>query len=724
MAQVEDSNSQFVELNQKDVLQIDNFLDLLLELKIIEPSEPFFLSSPVENIQIEDSFIEEVEAPVEPISLQVCEIGLESSFAENEAGKIQEIEDNISSTFLEQSHPDNLEDTVAAFQKLQELLIGPELTELENLTTNINKNLTQLEHQINEPEALINLLLPLIAEILRLKVVESQEEIVQAIAPIIDSAIQSRIEQDKASMSIALAPAVPQAIYRQIHVAPEEVSEAIAPTMGRAIKKQIEIEQDAIVDALYPIIGSTIGKYMTETIRAINQQVEDTLSVAGIKRKIRAKLQGVSEAELILKEALPFTIQAIFLIHKVSGLIIADVQRSDAQKLESDMIAGMLTAIRSFANDCINQSGTVSELDAIDYGTSKIILEVAGYCYLAIVVQGEASKDFIPKIRQTLIQIVKIYGESIEKFDGDSSTISSQIYTFLQELQDDNLPKEKQQNKPSPLVIFGLTLLSITLIPWGIWQYRSGIIHDVENKTALALASTPELAVYRLTVEESQGKLKLTGRVPNQFLRGKAEQIAQATTPKWLIDNQILAVEVPADPVLAAAEVKRVGAVLNQMDGVAISTQYMSGRVSVEGTVNRNIDVIKISRAFEQIPGVKSVSSAVLVKPLQIKIRFYFKGNSANLIPGDLSSKLQRVKLFLNQHPMKQLNIIGYSYSSTSAIEVQQLALKRAKAVKQALINQGVEPSRLQVSSKTTLPPGIDPTQPVWLRRCVIVEPI
>ena len=78
-----------------------------------------------------------------------------------------------------------------------------------------------------------------------------------------------------------------------------------------------------------------------------------------------------------MQEAIPYEVQAIFLIHKASGLVIGELQPDLAHHLESDLLAGMLTAIRSFATDLIAES---SELDEIDYGESKIILEVAGYC--------------------------------------------------------------------------------------------------------------------------------------------------------------------------------------------------------------------------------------------------------------------------------------------------------------------------------------------------------
>ncbi|MEH2297379.1 OmpA family protein [Nostoc sp.] len=730
MTQVENSIYQSVELKQEEAVQLDNLLHLLVELKIIESPELSFSLLPSETDRSNEYIPEEIELlQLPPVILEVCEAYLESSF--NSPQKTSNLSQIYQEEELEKSieifatFEETLSNSEDALQNLREILVGYELSEINNITAKLEQKLTQIEHQIYDPKELINLLLPWISELLRLTIAESKEEIAEVIAPIIDQAIQSRTEQDKNSMSTAIAPVITLAISQQIIIAPEEVSDAIAPVIGQAIKKQIEIEQNIVVDALYPIIGSTIAKYMAETISAINRQVEETLSVKGIKRKIRAKLQGVSEAELILKEALPFTIQAIFLIHKASGLIISDIQHSDVEQLEAEMIAGMLTAIRSFANDCINQSGRITELDAIEYGTSKIILEVAGYCYLAIVVQGKPSKRFTYEMRQTFSKIVKTYGNLIEKFDGDPDLIPIQVSTLLEELKDTEI-QHKKKKKFSPLLILGLTVISTIFIPWGIWQYHSGVIHSIENQTSLALTSTPELAVYRLTVQVEHNKLKLTGRLPNQLLRQKAEQIVKITSPNWLIDNQILLVEVPADPVLAAAEVKRVTAVLNQTDGITISAQYIADKVAVEGSVNRIADAQIIAHAFEQIPGVKSVSSVVRVQPLRIEVRFYFQPDSASLMRTDLGYKVQQVKFFLNQHPNQDLKIIGYSYdhTDTNAIASQKLALARAKAVQQALIKLGVEPSRLQVIGRTNLPPGIDTTHPFWLSRCVVLEPL
>ena len=221
--------------------------------------------------------------------------------------------------------------------------------------------------------------------------------------------------------------------------------------------------------------------------------------------------------------------------------------------------------------------------------------------------------------------------------------------------------KQANINQLSPLLILSLAILGIIFIPWGIWQYRSGVIRSVESKTALALASAPELSVYRLDVKVDGDKLKLTGRVPDRYLKAKAKQIAASTVANWKIDNQIISVEVPVSPVLTSEEVKRVAAVLNQINGAGISADYSDGKVSVEGSVIRIADAKTITQAFEKIPGVKTVSSTVQEKPLSIGVRFYFQHESANLVSLDLDTKVKQVKRFIKQSTKHNIKIIGYS---------------------------------------------------------------
>ena len=605
----------------------------------------------------------------------------------------------------------------------QDSEVDDKVAGLQQTIVHLNQKLEHLQTQVYQPTELIDPLLPLISELLKGKVHESEVNIFDAMVPVIDRVIMERTQQDRKAMSSALSVLIPEAISQHIHEAPDDIAQAIGPAMGRAIKEQIRLERDAMVDALYPVIGNTISKYMGEVVREINAKVENTLSMEGVQRKFRAKMQGVSEAELILRESSPFTVKAVFLIHKASGLVISEVQPSEDERLESEMIAGMLTAIRSFASECVAPGGNVSELNEIEYDNFKLLLEVAGYCYVAVVSQGVVPKEFIKKLRGTLSTIVENYDKQMEGYDGDSDAVPPQIYPLLLGLIWQNTERaaaEREQKKPISL----LAIAMVVLLGMGVWSIGNAFNARTEAKVMSALAEAPELSVYRLSADAGWGKVRLEGKLPNQRLRQKAGLLAANAVPKKKIENHIIAVKVPPDRVLAQAEVQRVTALLNQMLGIDITTTYAGSKVIVEGKVHDVIRARQILKAFDQIPGVDSALVGVQLQELTIASRIYFAPGAASLNLQEAKSQLEDIKSFLEVDPTIMLRVVGHTDPSGSPEINQKLAMERASSVRQALMELGVAGDRLQVAGYASPPVDLKSEDPLWMSRCVRFEAI
>jgi len=620
-------------------------------------------------------------------------------------------------------------------QTKSESLNQKESEALHRAIAHLDQKLNALQDQIETPTDLIDPLLPLIRELLELKTGNSREEILQAVVPVIDEVIAERSRQDRAAVAHAISAAIPLAINQQIQTAPKEIaraiapeialalkeqsrlresaiSEALGPEMGRAIKTQIELERDAMVDALYPVIGDTIAKYMAEVIQAINEKVETALSPAGITRKIRARIQGVSEAELILRESMPFTVQAVFLIQKFSGLVIADAQPvSSNRRLESDLLAGMLTAIRQFVNDCVTDSETTTELNEIEYGNSRIILEVAGYCYLAVIVKGNPDQAYQTKIRQILAKLVQEQGDVIKAYEGDPETIPEPVPSELEKLlsfETQSHPEKPAKKFPTTLVLLVIGLASLIFVPLGIVWYRDRVASQIESEVAIALDAAPDLSVYRLIPHLKDETLTLTGRVPQESLREKAVRVAQSQIPDDLaVDNQIVAVNVPPPPETVAAEVQRIVAVFNQQEATLINAAYEAGSVSVKGVIPELSLAEEISRSLLAIPGVEAVQNTWQLEPPALRQQIYFARSSAQINPADLASTIKPIAQFLKRYPHVHLRMIGYSDTVGNVQVKRDIALKRAKAVEQALVNQGIVPERLVSAASIEFPPGV-----------------
>jgi len=724
-AQVLRNENHIVEVQQQVVAEIEGLMARIMP-RIVE-----MLSRKISEAKLE------IEAAIAP----AVDAIIQNKRIEERLGKIEQkivaIEHRIyesTDLFTDLLKPLIDELMVSHHAQLEKSVIEsilPLLDEVVNYNYKLNDKVASLEGKITNTESwggrqdLVVKIKEIFPEMMLRTINESKVAFTETIAPIIDEVINAKTRQNRQSMGRAIGPAIPVGISYRMIEAPDEFAKAIAPEIASAVKQQINLDREAMSDALYPIIGGTILKYLAETMQEINTKVEQAVSVEGISRKVKAKLQGISEAELLMKETTPQTVKAVFLIQKESGLVISGVQQSEQEQLESDMVAGMLTAIRSFVNDCIAQSGNIAEIDAIEYGTSTIILEVAGSCYLAAVMQGEIRQWFKYKMRSILKNIVQEYGNEIKSFNGDQATVPVAVTSQMQKLIHPDV-EVKSTKKPPLLLIVGLAALGLIGVPWGINQYRSGVEDRLEADISLALQSAPELSVYRLTADVRDQVVRLSGRVPNQKLRSRAEKIAQQAVPTFWLDNQIIAVEVPPDPVLAEADVKRTVALLNKVESIDISARYVGGKVAVKGSVVRSTDAQKITEAFEKIPGVKSVTNTVRVvielpsKVMEISI--YFDAGAAILNPKEVTQKLNKVKELMQENSANNFRVIGYSDFKSNPGENQNLALSRARNVKAALVKQGIDGNRIQIAATKGRPKGVEENQPLSLSRVVTFE--
>ncbi len=176
--------------------------------------------------------------------------------------------------------------------------------------------------------------------------------------------------------------------------------------LSEAIRIQIRNNRDDIIDALYPIMGSLISKYIQAELERlsenINRQIDDTFSWKAIKREFLA-LFGIKEKDQLMKDALAPAIEEGYVIYQNSGLLIGQYTRKDT--VDQDMIAGMLTAIKSFVEDAFQQKG--GNLDMIEYGTFKILIQNSYRYYIAAVVSGVVDTNY----KLNLLKYLNLFAE-------------------------------------------------------------------------------------------------------------------------------------------------------------------------------------------------------------------------------------------------------------------------------------------------------------------------
>ncbi len=208
----------------------------------------------------------------------------------------------------------------------------------------------------------------------------------------------------------------------------EALVAAVSPILGDAIRKQVREDRDALIESLYPIIGQLIGRAVAESIRdlarTIDRRMRTTVSPAYLLRRIRARAAGVSDAELALRDALPFQVAELFLVHRESGLLLLHLSQEavegSPQDDNSDLVSSMLTAIRDFAQDAFGR-GQEGQLDEIQYGNRRIVIEACQHVYLAVVVYGVEPAGFRARLRERAVEVENSYNEILKRYDGDAS---------------------------------------------------------------------------------------------------------------------------------------------------------------------------------------------------------------------------------------------------------------------------------------------------------------
>lgn len=218
----------------------------------------------------------------------------------------------------------------------------------------------------------------------------------------------------------------------------EKFPDLFGKSLATAIKVQIRDSRDEIIDALYPIIGKLISKYLKAEFDRINEQVDARLSqpfsFQKLKMRWKAWTTGIPYDELLLQETQQAKLEQIYVINKSSGLLLGNY--SLAEMMHPDMVAGMLTGIKSFAEHAFEKG--VQELQTVEYGKSTMSLFDFQTFYFAAVYTGQNNAVFEKKLRDSINLFCEkksiITNQELTKAQMDqlSSELNSHFHGFNQ----------------------------------------------------------------------------------------------------------------------------------------------------------------------------------------------------------------------------------------------------------------------------------------------------
>lgn len=502
---------------------------------------------------------------------------------------------------------------------------------------------------------------------------------------------QSLVDLQKkvSDLPTAVADVLPRAVKHSSREG-SQLREAMMPLTEENIVQSVKRNPRTLADALFPIIGPATRKAIAEAlgamVQSLNQTLEHSFSVQGLKWRIEGWRTGKSFAEVVMLHTLVYRVEQVFLIHKETGLLLHHVAAAGTVTEDADMVSGMMTAIQDFVQDSFQggQADKGGTLDTLRVGDLVVWIEQGPMAIIAGVIRGNAPEDLRLIFHQALEKIHNDFGSDLKDFQGDAALfegVRPELQSCLQAQYGAGQAEAKPKGKLKPLHVIGAVLLLALLIGGFFWirEYRRW------NSYVTRLKTEPGLVL----ISADRGWFGYSVRGLRDPLSADPAEFA---TDASLNPEKIEASWEPYHSLSPEFIKRRAQHVLQPPSSVALT--YDDGKLSAAGVASR--DWIAQSRLLARaLPGVNEYRdenvveagrqelNAVKHKLEMLTVRFF--ENSSELIPGQEATIDELVAGFRQLYQLapssaRELKVQIIGHTDTTGTEHVNLPLSRERA--------------------------------------------
>jgi outer membrane protein OmpA-like peptidoglycan-associated protein len=508
------------------------------------------------------------------------------------------------------------------------------------------------------------------------------------------AALQSRLDDPEARAD-DIGAVLPQVLLRHAH--DPHFTRALTPPLEQAITTSVQRNPKPLADALFPVMGPAIRRAVAAAlagmVESLNRTLEHAVSWRSVQWRMEALRAGKPFAEVVLSKTLLFRVEQIFLIDRRTGLLLQHAQAGTAGVQDADMVSGMLTAIRDFVQDSFRVPDADS-LESLKVGELSVWVEAGPHAILAAVIRGTAPRDFRHALQDTIETIHLEFGETLESFNGDASTLDAARPSLEALLQTQYRAEERRPRTLSTWILFGVIVLGVLV--WAGFAYRT---RARDARYLDALRAEPGITV--VSAQRRGGQLVVSGlrdpraRDPQTFVEpaGLAPTAVQGRwAPYYALDPPIMLAR--AHDVLQPPA----GTTLELADGVLRARG--TPPVAWVAEARRLAPLIAGIRGFDAVSVLDESARAVIAR-IEGQVLLFVKG-AARLVAGqdDAVQQMQRdlreVDAIAGATGQRfRIEIVGHTDADGPAESNLPLSRTRA-AVVQAAISSGLS-SRLEV---------------------------
>lgn len=575
---------------------------------------------------------------------------------------------------------------------------------------------------------------------------QPEEERLAAVQATVD-ALNRRLGTP-AGLEAATAEVIVEALRRAEIEQPRAMANALAPLVIGAIRNEIRNSRDMMVEALYPITGrlvsAAVANAFRELVVVLQRRIDAVTSARQWRWRARAWMTGRSVSEIALAELGGFRINRLLLIERGSGRLLASWHTGPETDQAPELLSGMIAAITDFSVHALAGTG---ELRTLDFGGREVVLRASPRTIVAAECAGVLTPEGNAKIDEAFLKLVDgiDHGRPVDE-------------AALANLADALQPAEvaPKPSRTSMIVLGGVAAAAVAAM---VWLATQAVLHwRFETRVTAALASVtasePTLRAFPFDLDFKHAEKTVLLRGVHPAATDPETILAPIRRAASPYKFEAMLAPVIAPPQLSAAEQalarrtesaaagiqSKVGELENKL---AAREAELESNLQAARAIERNANslvarVAELEARLRTMRAVEDETKPLAARLAEIEARaaspearlsrfiassaiFFAHTEHAIDMPG-AGRVLDEAAEILRGNGLR-LRVVGYADSTGGAESNLQLSRKRAEAVAAALVERGVERSRLVIVSRGATGPISDArTQAASANRRVVFE--
>lgn len=503
----------------------------------------------------------------------------------------------------------------------------------------------------------------------------------------------------------------------------DRLARALVPSVESALQESVRRKPSILTNAIFPVIGPAIRRASAEAIgrlvQSVNQALEHSLSLRGLKWRLEALRTGRSYAEIVLCRTLVYRVEQLYLIQRSSGLLLHHLAQPDVAPQQADVVSGLLTAIRDFVADSF-ASHPEEGLHTLEVGGLSVWVETGPHAILAAVIRGHPPAELRQALQSALERVHAEYAPALQSAEASPPALAESAPILSGCL----LGRISRPAARSFRAFWAATIVVLVLAGWWVFS----VVRDNRRWAGYLGRLAAEEGIVVSDASKQHGRFRVVGwRDP--FAVDPASLLEEF----GLEPERVVAHWEPYQGMTPSLVLRRARRSLGPPEGVELG--FEAGVLRASGVAPKTWIAEAGARAVS-IPGVEDFDASRVFDPLESRLSesvrnieattLYF-GETTRLVAGQEEAvrRLAAASKTLLETARRadrrfQIRIQGHTDRTGTSEYNLRLSQQRAEEARALLESQGLPADGFQtvgLGASQPLRPGASPAEETQNRR-------